>query len=100
VHEGNDGFARTAPVGSFPLGRSPFGLFDTAGNVAEWTTSAWCPYPREACDEGLHGATVIRGASFRSNLARHVAVTARAWTLRAEAYDWLGFRCARSRPDP
>ena len=32
----DDGFATTAPVGSFPDGASPYGAVDMAGNVWEW----------------------------------------------------------------
>jgi len=35
---------RTA-VGSYPRGASPFGILDMAGNVDEWTSSPYAPYP-------------------------------------------------------
>jgi serine/threonine-protein kinase len=35
--ETNDGFAYTAPVGSYPRGASPFGMLDAAGNVWQWS---------------------------------------------------------------
>ena len=83
-----DGYVRTAPVGSFPAGRSPFELDDMIGNVWEWTSS---PFPGET------GKRSIRGGGWGNN----------PYCLRA-AYrhanppniglDMVGFRCAADLP--
>jgi formylglycine-generating enzyme required for sulfatase activity len=50
VHDCNDGFNKTAPVGSFkPNG---FGLYDTVGNVWEWVEDCWNPSYEGAPDDG------------------------------------------------
>lgn len=36
-----DRFGSTTPVNQFPNGKSPYGLYDMAGNVFEWTASKW-----------------------------------------------------------
>lgn len=46
-----DGFSEAAPVGSFPKGKTPEGVFDMAGNIWEWSAEGhlrggpWCMGP-------------------------------------------------------
>jgi len=57
----------TLPVGSFPDGRSPFGVLDMAGNVAEWCL--------DIRGEGEMAERVLMGGSFfdnRQGLKTHV----------------------------
>ncbi len=93
----DDGYAATAPVGSFAAG--PAGFFDLGGNVAEWTHDLYTVQPASgavAVDPLAGGAgalRVVRGSSWR-----HAAVT----ELRLAYRDYgdgkrndLGFRIAR-----
>lgn len=56
-----DGFAESAPVGSFPKGLTPEGVHDMAGNIWEWTADGhlrggpWCMGP-----EAVLCATIAR----------------------------------------
>jgi len=59
----------TTPVGQYsPGGDSPYGCADMAGNVWEWTSSLYRPYPYEPGDgrEDLKagGARVLRGGAY------------------------------------
>ncbi|MFP4459999.1 MAG: SUMF1/EgtB/PvdO family nonheme iron enzyme [Candidatus Zixiibacteriota bacterium] len=66
----SDGFEKNAPIGSFPDARSPFGLHDMSGNVAEWCYDWWDVYYYEtAASTDPQGPTsgdrkVLRGGSF------------------------------------
>ena len=44
----DDGWASTAPVGSYPAGASKHGLLDMAGNASQWTSSDGPPGTKEA----------------------------------------------------
>ncbi|MBX3205468.1 MAG: SUMF1/EgtB/PvdO family nonheme iron enzyme [Labilithrix sp.] len=102
--DGRDGFVGLAPVGSFPDGATPTGLFDMAGNVAEWVAD-W--YDRDEQQFGYRrGAQVnptgpsfgvlghvIRGGSYRDG-AHWLRAAARRASTFAERE--VGFRCAKS----
>lgn len=64
-HNGySDTFEKSAPVGSFPTGASPYGVEDMVGNVSEWTLSLKMPYPYSNGDEreaiGENGEITVR----------------------------------------
>ncbi len=93
------GIGDTTQVGSFGKGKSPYSAFDLAGNVWEWVSSEYQPYPYKADDgrENLKsGATrVLRGGSwyYFYDLARS---SYRYWDDPTYTNFDVGFRCARS----
>ncbi len=92
-----DGHAATAPVGSYPAGRSALGALDMAGNVWEWTKTAYEPYLGNH-DTGVaalaRGDTpVIRGGGW-TNLAQRARCANRADCVSWARDPAMGFRCA------
>jgi len=92
------GYRGTLIVGSFPDGASPYGVMDMAGNVAEWTSDWFQPYPGYPGGDGdaqYFGETfrAIRGGGwFDQDLVR---TTARSASSETAANDDIGFRCAK-----
>ncbi len=88
----------TTPVGSFPEGASPYGVHDLCGNVAEWTASAYRPYP----------GSDLKRKSFADSVK---VARGGAWTVPYEPYSRstnrnlaqplgyqhrsIGFRCSK-----
>ena len=94
----NDGYARSAPVGSFPEGASPYGALDMAGNAWEWVND-WYNfgyYARSPQDNpqgfNIGDYRVLRGGGWSSS-ASNARTTFRAWLAPEEGDRAIGFRC-------
>jgi formylglycine-generating enzyme required for sulfatase activity len=89
----------TAEVGSKPNGVSWVGALDMAGNVFEWVSSLYAPYPYKGNDgrEDLNDTTsprVYRGG--RYSYLDFAASAAIRFRMYPTDRDWfIGFRCAR-----
>lgn len=94
---------RTDPVGSHPQGATPRGVFDLSGNLAEWTSSLFRPYPYASRDgredPQADGERVTRGGDhvfdvapdrltgyFRDGFSRDPG----------RGHRHIGFRCAKN----
>lgn len=99
------GTGEPAPVGSRPAGATPEGIMDLAGNLAEWTSTLYKPYPYEANDgrEDLDaaGERVTRGGDAYFSSAEELKSAARTGFSREfdRGHRHIGFRCARSIED-
>lgn len=96
----NDGCQFTAPVGSYPLGASPYGLLDMAGNVWEWV---WDWYDesfyQNSPDDNPTGPTsgeqrLLRGGSWANGSVNLQAANRSRGDSGSPGNDY-GFRCAR-----
>ena len=91
-----------APLGAYPGGASAVGAHQMIGDVWEWTSSDFEPYPgftsfpyREYSEVVFgSGYKVLRGASWATSplVAR---TTFRNWDLAVRRQIFAGFRCAR-----
>lgn len=95
------GIGRLMPVGSFPQGKSPYGLFDVAGNVWEWTDSWYQPYPGNSHSSPNYGEQyrVVRGGSYVDCSFYRCGLSAptfnRGFFKPETRNSGFGFRCAR-----
>jgi len=90
----------TTKVGSYESGKSPYGLYDMAGNVSEWTAdwydSDYYDYSPFSNPLGPSGGEyrVLRGGSLQG--ANDTRSSARKWGSSGYTSNVIGFRCASS----
>jgi len=91
----------TTPVNAFEEGRSPFGLYDMAGNVFQWTSDWFLPYPGNTVPHPNYGQKlrVLRGGSFYDCSYYRCGISFQTFNRIALAPSTraisAGFRCAR-----
>jgi len=104
----DDGSMYPARVGYYGV-PNEFGLYDMAGNVAEWTITAYDPsayvfshdmnpyfnYNAKPDDPPVMKRKVVRGGSWK-DIARYLQVSTRDYEYQDTAKSYIGFRCVRS----
>ena len=109
--EGNyvkDGHLITSRVGTYSP--NDFGLYDMAGNVSEWTSTAYAEsidkltadinpeYRYNAAIEDPYKMKrkIVRGGSWK-DVAHNIRSDIRMWEYQNEQRSYIGFRCVRSQ---
>lgn len=102
-----DGGIATMKVGSFDP--NEYGLYDMAGNVAEWTSSAYdessymyfndfnpdFSYNALPDDSPAMKRKVLRGGSWK-DVATYIQVSTRSYEYQDTTKSYIGFRCVRA----
>jgi len=102
-----DGGIATMKVGSYDP--NEYGLYDMAGNVAEWTNTAFdeagynyfgdlnasFTYNARKDDPAVMKRKVIRGGSWK-DISQYIQVSTRSYEYQDTTKSYIGFRCVRS----
>jgi eukaryotic-like serine/threonine-protein kinase len=105
MYKTSDGFPASAPIGSFPEGRSRYGVYDIVGNVWEWVGDwhgSYADAPKSDTPpmnpEGpKSGKTrVVRGGGFGNSESACVRPSFRFHEPPVQRTYSTGFRCAKS----
>jgi formylglycine-generating enzyme required for sulfatase activity len=99
MYSGDDGWPNTAPVGSFPAGKSRYGVQDVVGNVWEWTGDYFATYTAEQQEDPKGPAKgterVIRGGAWNGSYPAWVRPTFRYHNDPDTRSYGVGFRCMK-----
>ena len=100
MYDADDGYPTTAPVGSFPSGKSRYEVEDVVGNVAEWTADYYAPYPTDVATrlrdpKGPTSGTarVVRGGAWNAAFPEWARPTFRFQAAPTQRSHGIGFRC-------
>jgi formylglycine-generating enzyme required for sulfatase activity len=87
----------TLPVGDFPKGVSPYGVYDMAGNVAEWTADWYEAYPGSKLIRRAFGKNrVVKGGAYTLPGEPYARSASRSMARDpAKRHRSIGFRCAK-----
>ncbi len=99
--------ATTMKVGEFDP--NPYGLYDMAGNVAEWTSTAFyegaydivndinpdLQYDAKPDDPPIMKRKVVRGGSWK-DISYFIRTSTRSYEYQDTAKSYIGFRCVRT----
>ena len=100
-HTVDDDYRFTAPVGHYEAGKSPYGVYDMAGNAWEWVADGYDEnYYQHSPDRNPPGPTsdsrvVLRGGSWRSGTPS-VRAPNRTGEIPGFRNSDVGIRCAKS----
>ena len=103
-----DGHLITSSVGTYSP--NDFGLYDMAGNVSEWTSTAYTEsigrltsdlnpeYRYDAAKEDPYKMKrkIVRGGSWK-DVAHNIRSDIRMWEYQNEQRSYIGFRCVRTQ---
>ena len=93
--------SKTTVVGSYPIGASPYGCMDMAGNVWEWTLDTYdktfYTNSSQVNPVNITGkpSRTLRGGSWNDS-SNAVRVCVRSCWINIVRYSYIGFRCVYS----
>ncbi|MCP4599288.1 MAG: formylglycine-generating enzyme family protein [Proteobacteria bacterium] len=104
LHNADDGFETTSPVGSFPQNVSPYGAYDMAGNAWEWVHDFherhYYEYGKAKNPKGPPRGEKhsMRGGSWMYDVPIFNTTTNRSPGNPLIRKKYVGFRCAKGAP--